>query len=337
MLYAERKAMHMKSIRISAAAFALLLTAFTGYVALDTFVLPRTAQTGAGEANLSVFASETSAPEAIPLWQSRTDAESQAQNDAQTETQTDTQTTASAAVSDSRSYSDSHIQITLTEYEEYDTAIYVADIQLDSAEYLKTAFANNSFGKNITAKTTDIAAQNNAILAINGDFYGTQERGIVIRNGVIYRDTPSSADVLCVCADGTMKTYSAGEKTAQEMLDEGVWQAFSFGPALITDGQVAVDADDEVGRAMASNPRTAVGMISPLHYVFVVSDGRTQESAGLSLQQLAIFMQGLGVQTAYNLDGGGSSTMVFQGALINNPSTSGRTRERSVSDIVYIG
>ncbi len=322
----------MKSLRTSAAAFALLLTAFTGYVALDTFVLPHTAQTGAGEANYSAFASETSAPQAIPLWQSHTDAESTAQTD----TQTDTQSTA-APVSDSSSYSDAHIQITLTEYREYDTAIYVADIQLDSAEYLKTAFANNSFGKNITAKTTDLAAQNNAILAINGDFYGTQERGIVIRNGVLYRETPSSADVLCVYADGTMQTYAAGEKTAQQMLDEGVWQAFSFGPALLTDGQVAVDANDEVGRAMASNPRTAVGMIAPMHYVFVVSDGRTQESAGLSLQQLAVFMQSLGVQTAYNLDGGGSSTMVFQGNLINNPTTSGRTRERSVSDIVYIG
>jgi len=89
---------------------------------------------------------------------------------------------------------------------------------------------------------------------------------------------------------------------------------------------------------MASNPRTAIGMIAPLHYVFVVSDGRTNQSAGLSLYQLAEFMQSLGVQVAYNLDGGGSSTMVFQGKVINNPTTNGRTiAERKVSDIVYIG
>ena len=49
-------------------------------------------------------------------------------------------------------------------------------------------------------------------------------------------------------------------------------------------------------------------------------------------------MQKLGVQTAYNLDGGGSSTMYFQGQIVNNPTTGGsRIRERSVSDIVYIG
>ena len=75
-----------------------------------------------------------------------------------------------------------------------------------------------------------------------------------------------------------------------------------------------------------------------LHYMFVVSDGRTDESAGLSLSQLAEFMQGLGVVTAYNLDGGGSSTMYFNGEVINNPTTSGRSiKERSVSDIVYSG
>ena len=83
--------------------------------------------------------------------------------------------------------------------------------------------------------------------------------------------------------------------------------------------------NDEVGKAMASNPRTAIGLIDANHFVFVVSDGRTAESSGLSLYELAQFMQGLGVKTAYNLDGGGSSAMVFNGQVINNPTTSGRS------------
>ena len=89
---------------------------------------------------------------------------------------------------------------------------------------------------------------------------------------------------------------------------------------------------------MSSNPRTAIGYINDNTLVFVVSDGRTNESEGLSLYQLATFMKNLGVKSAYNLDGGGSSTMVFQGKVINNPTTNGRNiSERSVSDIVYIG
>ena len=79
-------------------------------------------------------------------------------------------------------------------------------------------------------------------------------------------------------------------------------------------------------------------MIDSLHYVMVVSDGRTSESTGLSLYQMAQFMKSLGVTTAYNLDGGGSSTMVFNGTVINNPTTNGnKISERKVSDIVYIG
>ena len=88
----------------------------------------------------------------------------------------------------------------------------------------------------------------------------------------------------------------------------------------------------------ASNPRTAIGIYDDLHYVFVVSDGRTDESEGLSLYQLAEFMQSLGVTTAYNLDGGGSSTMYFNGEIVNNPTTNGKSiKERKVSDIVYVG
>ena len=71
--------------------------------------------------------------------------------------------------------------------------------------------------------------------------------------------------------------------------------------------------------------------------LFVVSDGRTEESAGLSLYELSEFLQELGCKTAYNLDGGGSSTMVFQGEGVNKPTTGGdRISERAVSDIVYI-
>ena len=89
---------------------------------------------------------------------------------------------------------------------------------------------------------------------------------------------------------------------------------------------------------MSSNPRTAIGIVDELHYLFVVSDGRTNASEGLSLRELAEFMQSLGADIAYNLDGGGSSTMVFNGKVINNPTTNGKSiKERSVSDIVYIG
>lgn len=290
----------------------LLAVLFAVYVLLDTFLLERTYQT-AQAPNLSMFSSM------------------EARNLAEAE---DPQTGSGNVV-----YSDENIRIALTQYREYDTDIYVAEVWLSSAQYLKTAFANNRYGKNVTAKTSEIASQSGAILAINGDYYGARESGYVIRNGVVYRDYGSSStDILCIYADGSFAVTNSAEASAQELVDAGVWQAFSFGPGLIEDGEIAVSRSDEVGKAMASNPRTAIGQIGELHYVFVVSDGRTGQSEGLSLYELAVFMKNLGVETAYNLDGGGSSTMVVLGQVINNPTTGGsRTKERSVSDIVYIG
>ena len=91
-------------------------------------------------------------------------------------------------------------------------------------------------------------------------------------------------------------------------------------------------------RAQITNPRTAIGMIEPLHYIMVVSDGRTEESEGLSLFDLGNLMQDLGCDVAYNLDGGGSSTFWFRGEVLNKPTTFGDViQERLISDIVYIG
>ena len=141
-----------------------------------------------------------------------------------------------------------------------------------------------------------------------------------------------------IYADGSFEIIDEDAISAEALLAKGAQQVLSFGPALVESGEIAVSRNEEVGKAMASNPRTAIGIIDENRYVLVVSDGRTSESEGLSLYELAEVMQSLGVRTAYNLDGGGSSTMVFRGEVINNPTTGGKAvKERSVSDIVYIG
>ena len=178
-----------------------------------------------------------------------------------------------------------------------------------------------------------------AILAINGDYYGVQEKGYVLRNGVIYRNTAvNDKEDLVIYEDGSFEIINESDITLEELLNNGAYNVLSFGPALVENNQISVTTSDEVGKAMASNPRTAIGIIDDNHYVFVVSDGRTSESEGLSLYELAQFMQKLGCTTSYNLDGGGSSTMYFNGKVVNNPTTNGnKISERSISDIVYVG
>lgn len=227
--------------------------------------------------------------------------------------------------------------ITMSQYREHDTNIYVAQIKTSLVTSLRTAFAKNAYGRNVTATTSETAESVGAILAVNGDYYGAREKGYVIRNGVLYReDGREGQEDLVLYQDGSMVVIREGEVSAEELVSQGAWQVWSFGPALIENGEIAVSTTDEVAKAMQDNPRTAIGILESGDYVMVVSDGRTDASEGLSLYELADFLKGLGAVTAYNLDGGGSSTMVYQGDLVNQPTTTGRIKERAVSDIIYI-
>ncbi|MBD3918181.1 phosphodiester glycosidase family protein [Paenibacillus sp. PR3] len=219
---------------------------------------------------------------------------------------------------------------------------FVADVTLKNGTTLQTALADNKFGRNITENTSTIAENNNAILAINGDYYGFRNDGVIIRNGTLYRDEPVR-DGLAMFQDGTMKSYDEKTVSSSDLLAQGVTNTFSFGPILLKDGQVTsdfehVEIDTNFGNRSIqdANPRTGIGIIAPNHYVLVVVDGRSRNySRGMTLNEFASLFQELGCTDAYNLDGGGSSTMYFMGNVINNPQ--GKQQERGVSDIIYVG
>jgi len=218
---------------------------------------------------------------------------------------------------------------------------YVADVTLTDATVLQSAFANNQFGTNIIDETSDIAEDNGAVFAVNGDYYGFRDTGIVIRNGVVYRDE-GARQGLAFYRDGTVQVYDETATTADALVADGVWNTLSFGPAILEDGQVVdgiedVEIDTNVGNhsIQGDQPRTAVGVIDENHLVFVVVDGRSPGySEGVTLTELAQIMQDLGATTAYNLDGGGSSTLYFDGEVVNDPL--GKGEERGTSDILYI-
>ncbi|MFJ6538633.1 phosphodiester glycosidase family protein [Paenarthrobacter sp. NPDC091711] len=258
--------------------------------------------------------------------------------------ETSTDTSASAVVTDtSYTSGDTGVTIsTVTTGSGDDTVTYyVADVVLDDATTLKSAFAEDTYGENITETTSAIAEDHNAIFAINGDYYGFRDTGIVIRNGVVYRDE-GARQGLAFYKDGTVKVYDETTTTADQLIADGVWNTLSFGPSLLDNGQIAsgiedVEVDTNFGNhsVQGEQPRTAVGVIDENHLVFVVVDGRSPGySAGVTMTGLAQIMKDLGATTAYNIDGGGSSTMYFNGSLVNNPL--GDNKERGTSDILYI-
>lgn len=296
------KKANARAVRIT--ALVALLCALTAYVLLDTFVI---------EHKISEVST------APPVSESVADSEPEYEL--------------------LNAYSDSELSVILKHYRKYDTDIYLADIRTDSPEYLKCAFAHDTYGKNIKEKTSETARRVGAVVAINGDYYGARESGFVIRNGELYRAVPSGKlESLVVDRDGSFEVISSYGHRAAELLENGARHVFTFGPGLVTDGEICVSRTDEVEQSMNSNPRTAIAQIGDGHYVFLVSDGRTVKSEGLSLYELAEFLKDIGARTAYNLDGGGSSTMYFMGEIVNYPTTNGnKLSERSVSDIVYIG
>jgi exopolysaccharide biosynthesis protein len=216
---------------------------------------------------------------------------------------------------------------------------YVADVLLASGADLQSAFSSGEFGGK-TQDTSAIAEENDAALAINGDFYSARNDGIVIRNGVVYRDQPARTG-LAIYRDGTMKVYDETRTSAEDLLAEGVWNTYSFGPALLVDGELGEDLDSYEAEAnpkhpiQGSQPRTGIGIIGQNHFVFVVVDGRDEGySKGVTLTEFAQIFRELGCTTAYNLDGGGSSTLYYQGEVVNQPA--GRGSERAISDILYV-
>ncbi|MBW6435457.1 phosphodiester glycosidase family protein [Actinoplanes hulinensis] len=261
-----------------------------------------------------------------------------AQNVVAAEADTDGTATATSYTSDTAKIS---IETVATGSGDDRVTYFVADVRVTDATIVRSAFAGDQFGENIIANPSEIAAGAGAVLAINGDYYGFRDTGIVIRNGVKFRDK-GARQGLALSADGSMRLYDETATSAGELIADGVWNTLSFGPGLVDDGAVIdgidrVEVDTNFGNhsIQGRQPRTGIGLVGANHLLFIVADGRSSGySRGVTMPEFAQIFAGRGARTAYNLDGGGSSMMVFRDGLVNNPL--GRGKERGTSDILYV-
>ena len=292
-----------KPLALSIAA-GLLIGSLDSYVLLKTFVIPEVQAVVVKNTDTTVAqaAENTAATDEAAGGAGNAAADNTATGGTTTENQTVADTASESTIATSNteaatqktvtdtSYKDGNVDITITTVRKNNTTVYVADVKLSNSNYLKTALAYDSFGTNVTETTSSMASNNNAILAVNGDYYGADRSGYVIKNGVIYRNTVrSDSDYpdLAVYKDGSFKIIYETDVTAEQLLADGVVNLFAFGPSLIENGNITVDQNTEVRQAMTKNPRTAIGIVDSNHYILVVSDGRTSESEGLSLYELA--------------------------------------------------
>ena len=190
------------------------------------------------------------------------------------------------------------------------------------------------------------ARQNHVLLAITDDFSGyriqkKQKTGVVVRDGVILGETTRKStgnrgwpnlDTLAVFEDGGMKANLCDAYTAQEYLEQSARSVFAFGPILVADGELGGDIKDE-DYYPYREPRMAIGMIEPYHYIILTVVGREDESGGARLPWVAQKMIELGVVEAVNLDGGGTAALMFMGEVLNRSSRN----LRSVNSLIGFG
>lgn len=207
---------------------------------------------------------------------------------------------------------------------------HIADIYVADISCFATCLAKDTYGKGYSESCKSMAKRNDSLVLLSGDFYGARSDGVVIRNGMLYRNKRSSRDIAVLYWDGTMKTFSPKGFKAETEMANGAYQAWNFGPMLLDEnGQPMTRFNSDVSR---SNPRSAIGCIEPGHYCFVMVDGRSRKSDGLELKELSQLMFELGCTSAYNLDGGQSAVMVRGAETLGKPVKGGR----KISDALMI-
>lgn len=225
---------------------------------------------------------------------------------------------------------------------------------LDAGEMLRTVQNDPEKMGKVRVDATETAKKHNVVFAMNTDYYtyrvavnNNRHTGVVIRDGHILYDDPytekqvtnsmfPNLDMLAFMPDGSLKVYHSWEKTAQEFIDEGVQTVYSFGPYLLLDGKVSERA---YANNENKNPRCAIGMVEPGHYVAIMCEGRLKRSAGVTISYLAKMMRAKGCQVAFNMDGGQTAVMVFMGKQLNQIGAydGGKTNSRPTSEVLGFG
>lgn len=237
------------------------------------------------------------------------------------------------------SYRSENVSVTIERVEEPGLIYYVADIYVSDLKYLRTASANGTGDGDFSgglATCAAISQRVNALASICGDHYYGRREGLVVRNGVLYRDTHFE-DICVIYSDGRMETLTDDKVDVEAIKAAGPWQVWSFGPGLLDGEGHAKTFADRQSNALGirpKNPRCAIGYYEPGHYCLVEIEGNRAGcfigSWGLDLDEMGVLFEKLGCKSAYNFDGGRSAAVCWMGEQIC--VNYGRT----ISDIVYV-
>ncbi len=217
---------------------------------------------------------------------------------------------------------------------------YIAKIKLFKPSSFKVTLGEGQLGK--VEKTSDAAKRTGAVFAVNGGgFYYETKNGVqnarLIGNTVIdgklvepFNGYPGDLFFAGINRNGDFIGTVPKEEKDITKLD--AYQGVSFIPVLLKDGKKAELPGEW---AETKQPRTIIGKYANDDLIIIVVDGRQNDwSVGVTLERLQDKLLELGVKDGYNLDGGGSSAMYFDGKLLNKPSDG--TERKVINNIIIM-
>lgn len=231
-------------------------------------------------------------------------------------------------------YKDPSIHVTIEHNRKGWCDYWVARIKIQDPSQLRTAAAAG-FDEVFAMNAEMLAKRQNAVLAIDGDYFCYSDFGFVLRQGELFMDElQGERDVLAIDEDGNFHTFylpDSGE-VPTEIDGKKVINAFHFGPALVVNGQIGQLKAGEWMVPTLKRQRMCIAQTGPLEYMALCCAAPARGSSGMDIREFAKLAKDLGAITAYNLDGGDSTIMIFRNKKINDVNNK---NTRDISDILY--
>ena len=217
------------------------------------------------------------------------------------------------------------------------SACSFVEVKIAHGSQLRRALSDNTYGSSVYMYPTQMAQNANAVVAINGDFYGHRSCGITIYQRQLYRFNPRTLENCFFTASGDMIFTHVGELNTEEEVkkfvqDNDITFSVSFGPILVENGEKKSTNTYLVGEVDIHYSRAAIGQVDKLHYLLMSINEEGVYKNRVTINQAADLIYAKGVPNAYALDGGQTATIVMNGETFNRPDWG---NERIMTDIIY--
>ena len=228
--------------------------------------------------------------------------------------------------------------LVITWKEIVDNSVYtVAEVKVAHPSQFRRFLAGGEFGSDKQYVTTEMARSVNAVLASSGDFYGYRKYGAVVYENELRRFEGESVDTCYITEDGdllfTYRNELETEEEARAFIEENkVRFSLAFGPVLLDEGEIMVPGDYILGEVNGTYSRAAICQWDKLHYLVVNTSQEQSYIKRHKVRAFAEFIQELGCETAYALDGGQTTAIVMDDELVTLPDYK---TQRRISDIIY--